>query len=526
MAEWTQAEIEAIRPHFKNKAYRMSHLYHILDKSGRAVIYQHNPNQKKIFANRWYNLLILKSRRIGSTTGWAIDTFDYVYWVENQHVGVISELNSSAAKVVEKMKFAHKMLPKELREKNPITTDNKYELGFANGSSVYSETSFRGDTIQRLLISEFGPICAERPDKAKRITAGALSTVDQGQEVIVESTAKGPGGAFHQWVMEAKERQLRGLAPTKMDFWLVFIPWWQDTDCVLDPAGVEIPPRFVDYFRKLEAEIRIALSPDQKAYYVKKATLLGPDVFSEYPSTIEEAFYEDTEGRYYRFEFQRLYNEKRICKVEHERGIPVTVSFDIGVNHTVLWFSQTCGVEEHVIDHYEATGEQTNFEKLYAVCMEKSSLLGYQYDFFIWPHDIRVRQQFSKDATRFDAVVRVFGADRCVICPGAKEGVSLADGINTTRQYLNRCYIDAEHCDAGIKGTRNYTMEWSEHLQRYLEGSPRKDENADHADSLRYMAIFKTIQRGKGIRRGVNNSPIQVYQDIPVDVGRIWDAHT
>jgi len=518
--ELTKAEYEYLRQNIHDKSFRMSNLYYILDTKGVPVLYNHNPNQQKIFASRWYNMIVLKSRRQGATTGWAMDTFDFTFWTHNMRVGIISELNSSAAKIVEKMKFAHSRLPTQFQEENPITTDNKYELAFKNGSSIYSETSFRGDTIQRMLISEFGPICAERPDKAKRIVAGALSTVSTGQEVIVESTAKGPGGYFHEWCIEAFERQKKGIVPTKMDFFLVFIPWWKDPSCVLPTDGVIINQRMQEYFAKLEGEIKVSLTNEQKAFYLGKAKMLGPDVFAEYPATIAEAFSQNDEGKYYRLEMIDLYNEKRVGKVPYERGYPVTVSADIGINHTVLWFSQTCGAEEHIIDHFDASGAYA--DDLHAVCMERQRTLGYQYDYFVWPHDIKVRNQFSKDATRFATVQKLFGADKCVICPE----LPLKDGIQTTRQYLSRVYIDAEKCDEGIKGLQNYTMEWSEHLQRYLEGSPRKDVHSDHADSFRYTAIFKTVRRGKGLagRPTGPGGAIQIHSTIPTDAKKRWKA--
>ena len=82
-------------------------------------------------------------------------------------------------------------MPKWTRTFNSATNDRAGELAFSNGSSYRVSTGFRSGTYQRLLISEFGKICAKSPDVAKEIVTGSLNTVSADQIIAIESTAEG-----------------------------------------------------------------------------------------------------------------------------------------------------------------------------------------------------------------------------------------------------------------------------------------------------------------------------------------------
>ena len=61
---------------------------------------------------------------------------------------------------------------------------------FDNGSSIRVSTSYRGGTLQRLHVSEFGKICRQFPHKAKEIVTGAFEAVGIGNQITLESTAE------------------------------------------------------------------------------------------------------------------------------------------------------------------------------------------------------------------------------------------------------------------------------------------------------------------------------------------------
>src|SRR5690606_11208106 len=107
--------------------------------------------------------------------------------------------------------------------------DSQTEMTFSNDSSIYVDLTTRGTTTQFLHISEFGRICAESPGKAEEIVTGALESVGQGNIVVIESTAMGAFGYFHDYSMDAldlardvHEKKRSGLG--EMDYKLFFFP--------------------------------------------------------------------------------------------------------------------------------------------------------------------------------------------------------------------------------------------------------------------------------------------------------------
>jgi hypothetical protein len=75
------------------------------------------------------------------------------------------------------VQFAYDRLPEQIKEAVYPTHESKTELVLSNGSRIQVGTSMRGDTLQWLLITEFGKICAKYPEKAREIITGALNTV-------------------------------------------------------------------------------------------------------------------------------------------------------------------------------------------------------------------------------------------------------------------------------------------------------------------------------------------------------------
>ena len=95
-----------------------------------------------------------------------------------------------------KIKFAYDNLPEWLKAERVATSDSSKMLAFSNGSSIRVGTSLRSGTYQYLHISEFGKLCAQRPDRAEEIIAGAINTVEVGSFIFIESTGEGAYGRF------------------------------------------------------------------------------------------------------------------------------------------------------------------------------------------------------------------------------------------------------------------------------------------------------------------------------------------
>jgi hypothetical protein len=102
------------------------------------------------------------------------------------------------------------------------------------------------------------------------VRSGALNTVDKRGMVFIESNAEGQDGHFFELCQSARTRRNAGTALTPMDFKFFFSPWHEDDAYTLPAGSAELPASTLDYFARLE-RIGIRLSPEQKAWYVKKA---------------------------------------------------------------------------------------------------------------------------------------------------------------------------------------------------------------------------------------------------------------
>lgn len=149
--------------------------------------------------------------------------------------------------------------------------DSGYKVGTAGNKSVG-----RGSTIHLLHGSEvaFWPNADEH-------LKGILQAVplEQGTEVILESTANGVGGVFYDYVMEARAG--------KGDFRLVFIPWFWQPEYEKDvPAGFQRTSEEEGLCKLYGLNDRQLVWRRDKIYELKSL-----DSFKqEYPCNIDEAF--------------------------------------------------------------------------------------------------------------------------------------------------------------------------------------------------------------------------------------------
>ena len=133
-----------------------------------------------------------------------------------------------------KIKYAYDNLPDWLKAEIPATSDSAKMLEFGNGSSIRVGTSLRSGTYQYLHVSEFGKLCAKRPDHAEEIIAGSINTVHEGGFIFIESTAEGAHGRYHDMYRDAEERSNHH----KLDFKSFFYPWWRDPRYVTEPCDL------------------------------------------------------------------------------------------------------------------------------------------------------------------------------------------------------------------------------------------------------------------------------------------------
>ena len=184
-----------------DKLYRLTHFYYITNKSGEEILFNLNWAQKELYEREWHQMLVLKARQLGVTTYFSINFLDDCFWHGNTHAGIIAHRKEDAEDIFKKkVKYAYDRMPAWTRTFNSATNDRSWRACFLKMAQVTElSTGFRSGTYQRLLVSEFGKICAKSPDVAKEIVTGSLNTVSTDQIIAIESTAEGREGYFYEF---------------------------------------------------------------------------------------------------------------------------------------------------------------------------------------------------------------------------------------------------------------------------------------------------------------------------------------
>ena len=199
---------------------------------------------------------------------------------------------------------------------------------------------------------------------------------------------------------------------------------------------------------------------------------------AEYAQEYECSWQAAIRGAYYGSLIADLEDKNRITSVPYDDTVQVETWWDLGIgDSTAIWFVQRVGVEIHVIDYYEMTGEGLPH---YAKVLDDKP---YKYSQHVAPHDIRVRE-LGSGKSRLE-IARDLGI-RFEIAP--QQGVD--DGIQAVRAILPKCWFDKQKCSPGIEAMRQYRAEYDDRL-RALRTRPLHDWSSHAADAFRYGAITK-----------------------------------
>jgi hypothetical protein len=274
-------------------------------------------------------------------------------------------------------------------------------------------------------VSEYGKLCAKFPEKAREVRSGAFNTVQAGQRITIESTAEGQAGHFYELTQKAQQKTDAGTPLTALDFKFHFAPWWTSEEYVLH-EDVTITTEFAAYFEDLEVKHKVFLTDAQKAWYVKKEEQQGEDMKREYPSTPQEAFEASIEGAYFGTEMRKM-------------------------------FWQDHGFERRAIDYYENSGEGFNH---YAAVLNRK---GYNYSRHYMPHDADQRSLTDIADTR------KMHAERTGIKPieVLKRIDTEQSGIDASRAFLAKVWMDEERCSRLIACLDNYRKAWDDKLGQF-----------------------------------------------------------
>ena len=465
------------------KLWRMNNIYWIINKDSDKVLFTMNRAQHIKYARGLMHprSLVLKSRQRGISTFTLIDYNDDAMFLDNITVGMQSYGLDESAVLLEKLSLLWESLDVVVKDflGLSVTKHNTKAIGYSNGSEVRVQTSFRGDTLHRLHVSELGKIANKDPKKARELKTGTLQAIKAGNPVTVESTAEGQHNAFHTWWYDAVD--LVGDRGLK-DFDPIFLSWVDDPDCnegldmmVNSEMELEIEQIEFDY-REYSGDEGFRLTKSQRNWFVPQRRELGMDFYQEYPHTPESAFNAVHDGTYY----ARLWRKSgHVVKSGlYDKRLDVFVAMDLGLNDMmVLIYFQVYGMELRIIDEYHNHGEGLDH---YVGVMKRS---GYAIKEVVLPHDAKVKElQTNKSRV---GRLRELGVRNCKVLKRTK---SVDTDIEQVRKAIPHMYIDAEKCEYVLKMMGRYMKQWDSMLGTF-KMKPLHNEWSNPADALRYVVM-------------------------------------
>lgn len=481
--------------------WRLTNLYSIVTDDAQEIRFKPNEEQREFYERLHYRNLILKARQLGFTTFVDILALDQCLFNRNFRAVIIAHTLPDAQRIFrEKVMGVYRRLPAFVRDMVHIVKESADELVFSNGSSIAVSTSARGGTTQFLHVSEMGKIARKFPDKAREIVTGAFESVPKDGIIVVESTAEGAAGWFYDNCQEAMRRRQQGSIDTQIDFRLHFFPWYRKAAYELDTLGVIFTDSDRDYFAKLELLIGKPITPQQRAWYVKKRVTMGDDMKREYPSSEDEAFAQSVEGVIYGRDMQMLRELGRIGRVPYREKIVVNTFWDLGLNdENTIWLHQRVGAMNRFLRYFHGANEGMRFyyDKLEEWRAENKATWGKHY----LPHDGDQRIQGYEVTTRKE-ILEDCGLRDIVVVPRIDD---VRTGVDLVKRLLPECEFDEEACADGIKCLDHYSREWDEKRGTW-SSRPRHDWASNGADSFRQFA--QAFNPDEGARGLAFNAPV------------------
>lgn len=251
----------------------------------RAQRYVHEKLEEQLFEHGQIRALILKGRQQGVSTYVGGRFYHKARWRKGVKVFILTHLAEATDNLFAMVDRYHNNLHPLIRPET--SAENAKELKFKRNESGYkvstagSKGTGRGSTVHYFHGSEvaFWP-------NAETHAAGVMQAIPSGNntEVILESTANGIGGYFHEQWQKAEAGQ--------SDFIAIFVPWfWQDE------YRKKAPPDFKPGEIELFYQESYGLDLDQVYWLHTKNIELGGDpgivcplFLQEYPFCAADAF--------------------------------------------------------------------------------------------------------------------------------------------------------------------------------------------------------------------------------------------
>lgn len=500
-------EFKRLRQQLTDPEWRIDNLYKIVNEHSQLIPYQRNEAQRAYDRDAWYRNALPKARRLGFSTHIGIKMLDRMVFVPNTRCGVVDLTLDDAEAKLRTLMTAYRNLPLSIRNTvKLIKPTNQGEMSFSNGSSIAVGVSHRGGGLNWLHASEFGRISAINPEAAKEIRTGGFPAVPQGGRIDVESTAHGTSGEFSDMVKAAQKKRDTGQDLTPLDFKLLFFGWWMKPEYRLQPHMVGITQELREYFRRLHIDHGIALDPEQQAWYAKTIEDYGPDdMMAEYPSSVEECFFNSRQGTFFKDEMAAARRQGRIGQpVPYDPTRRVNTFWDIGEDCTAIGFHQSDGYRHRIIDYYEEEGG--SLQRAAKVLDEKREKRGFIYGTHIGPHDLEERDWANTAQTRTKTALSLGIKFEVIPRVQHKE-----NSIDAARRLLPLTAICSEFASLLVDRLDNYHKKWNKLLSLFTS-EPVHDEACHGADAVQQLAMWAKPEKLERSSTGGKRRPSNVSQ--------------
>lgn len=180
-------------------------------------------------------------------------------------------------------------------------------------------------------------------------------------------------------------------------------------------------------------------------------------------------------GAYWGAEMSAAEREGRIGVVPINWDHPVHTAWDLGkaVNNPI-WCFQVINGRPYIVDFYRP---QSDDLADWCKWLDDKGYHGTDYV----PHDV-MQINWGASRTRFEMLQDLKRK------PWRVPMVSVADGINAGRETIKVAQFDAERCELGIEGLKNYRREWDDELKTFRD-NPLKDWAEHIGSSFRYLGL-------------------------------------
>jgi hypothetical protein len=459
--EWTEDELQELHARLSCKEWRMRNLYMILPQEGSGLVpFVLRAEQEQFMRERHTRNFVPKARKLGMSTFIVIDYLDECVFNPLTYCAHIDKKQDDAKDKLHIARMAWENGPRHpdagiaelwrwIHEQNPLVTDNGSLLEWKNGSSQSADVSFTGGTPQRLHISEYGPIAAQKPAKAQEIKRGSMNAVPPDGIIDIETTME--GGRFGECYLifsnALKACGLSGL--TKLDWKLHFFPWHGHPSYRL-PGRTPTLDETAKYFRELHEKHGLDIPPDRQAWYEVTKRTQGEDMYQQFPSVVEECDRHVVANQILP-EMTTLRAKGRVREFEAETGLPIFAFWDLGAaDNSAGWCIQPAGKDTNWLAW--SAGEGLGAAGVAQLYRHWESMFGPLAGLFV-PHDADLRDKGSGKTYKSQLIECGIPASLITVVPRTPDvwvGIAELKKVLPNSWFHARCDVE-QRSETGAK---------------------------------------------------------------------------